>query len=72
MQHNRRKTDIIPEELHAHKPEQRRKAFWIGFAIIVSVAVGAIFWVTWGLQARERQYVANLQKRMELLASSQV
>lgn len=72
MQHNRRKTDIIPEELHAHKPEQRRKAFWIGFAIIVSVAVGAIFWVAWGLQARERQYVANLQKRMELLASSQV
>lgn len=72
MQYNRRKTDIIPEELHALKPEQRRKAFWIGMAIIASVAVGAILWVAWGLQARERQYVANLQKRMELLASSQV
>lgn len=72
MQYNRRKTDLIPEELHALKPEQRRKAFWIGMAIIASVAVGAMLWVAWGLQERERQYVANLQKRMELLASSQV
>lgn len=72
MQHYRRKTDIIPEELHTFKPAQRRKAFWIGLAIIISVAVGAALWVAWGLQERERQYVANLQKRMELLASSQV
>lgn len=72
MQQYRRKTDIIPEELHALKPEQRRKAFWIGMAIIASVAICAIFWVAWGLQSRERQYVENLQKRMELLASSQV
>ncbi|MHB8709461.1 MAG: HD domain-containing phosphohydrolase [Desulfuromonadales bacterium] len=72
MQQYRRKTDIIPEELHTFKPAQRRKAFWIGLAIIISVAVGAALWVAWGLQERERQYVANLQKRMELLASSQV
>jgi PAS domain S-box-containing protein len=68
----RRKTDKIPEELHTYKPEQRRKAFWIGLAIIASVAVGAVLWVAWGLQERERQYVANLQGRLELLASSQV
>lgn len=72
QQYNRRKTDIVPEELHTLKPEQRRKAFWTGMAIIASVALGAILWVGWGLQAREREYVANLQKRMELLASSQV
>jgi len=72
MQQLRRKTDIIPEELHTIKPAQRRKAFWIGMAIIASVAIGAILWVAWGLQERERQYVAGLQKRMELLASSQV
>lgn len=72
MQQYRRKTDIIPEELHTIKPAQRRKAFWIGMAIIASVAIGAILWVAWGLQERERQYVTNLQKRMELLASSQV
>lgn len=72
MQQYRRKTDIVPEELHTLKPEQRRKAFWIGLAIIASVAIGAVLWVAWGLQARERQYVVNLQKRMELLASSQV
>lgn len=71
MQQYRRKTDIIPEELHTIKPAQRRKAFWIGMAIIASVAIGAILWVAWGLQERERQYVANLQKRMGLLATSQ-
>ncbi|NJC87940.1 MAG: PAS domain S-box protein [Desulfuromonas sp.] len=69
---NRRKTDRIAQELHTLKPEQRRRAFWLGMAIIASIAVCAILWVAWGLQERERQYVANLQKRMELLASSQV
>ncbi|TLM64975.1 MAG: PAS domain S-box protein [Deltaproteobacteria bacterium] len=71
-QRNRRKTDRIAQELHTLKPEQRRKAFWVGMAIIASIAVCAVLWVAWGLQQRERQYVANLQKRMELLASSQV
>ena len=63
----RRKTDFIPKELHTFKPEQRRKAFWVGLAIIASVAVGAALWVAWGVQERERQYVGNLQKRMDLL-----
>lgn len=71
MQQLRRKTDMIPEELHTIKPAQRRKAFWIGMAIILSVAIGASLWVAWGLRERERQYVINLQQRMELLASSQ-
>jgi PAS domain S-box-containing protein len=31
-----------------------------------------VLWTAWGLDSRERQYVANLQKRMELLASAQV
>lgn len=69
--YNRRKTDILPEELHALKPEKRRRAFWLGMAIIAAVAVGAMLWTAWGLKSRERQYVTNLQKRLELLAISQ-
>ena len=69
---HRRKTDFIPEELHTFKPAQRRKAFWVGLAIIASVAICAVFWVAWGLQERERHYVTNLQSRLELLASAQV
>lgn len=72
LQHNRRKTDIIPEDLHTLKPEKRRKAFWLGMGIIAVVAIGAMIWTAWGLQSREQQYVDNLQKRMELLAASQV
>jgi len=72
QQYNRRKTDILPEELHALKPEKRRKAFWLGMIIIAVVAVGAMLWTAWGLKSREREYVTNLQKRIELLASSQV
>ncbi len=72
QQYNRRKTDILPEELHALKPEKRRRAFWLGMAIIAAVAIGAILWTAWGLKSRENQYVAHLQKRLVLLASSQV
>ena len=72
QQYSRRKTDILPEELHALKPENRRRAFWLGMAIIAAVAIGAILWTAWGLKSREHQYVAHLQKRLELLASSQV
>ncbi len=68
----RRNTDKLPEDCHVFRPEQRRRAFWVGLAIIASVAVGALLWVAWGVQERERQYVAGLQNRLELLASSQV
>jgi PAS domain S-box-containing protein len=60
------------DPFQAYHPERRRKPFWIGLALIVSVALGAVLWMAWGLQDRERQYEVNLQKRMELLASSQV
>ena len=72
QQQYRRKTDILPEELHTFKPEKRRKAFWLGMGIIAVVAVGAMVWTAWALKSREREYVISLQKRIELLASSQV
>ena len=42
----RRKTDKIPEELHTFKPEQRRKAFWVGLATYV---IGFIIILAQGL-----------------------
>lgn len=72
MQQNHPQADVIHEKVPTLKPIQRRRAFWIGLAIIATVAAGAALWVAWGLQERERQYEASLQKRMELLASSQV
>ncbi len=52
--------------------EPRKKTFWIGIGIIAVVAVAAIVWVAWGLQSREREFEANLNKRLELMAGSQV
>lgn len=69
---NRRKTDVLPADLNAYKPEQRRRVFWAGMAVIAFVAIGAVLWVVWGLHERERQYVDGLEKRLELLASAQV
>lgn len=53
-------------------PDSRKKAFWTGLAIIAVVAVAVVVWVAWGLKAREREFEANLQKRLELMAASQV
>jgi PAS domain S-box-containing protein len=46
--------------------------FWFGLGIIILVVIAATAWVVWGLQLREREFEANLQKRLELMASSQV
>ena len=50
----------------------RKKVFWIGLGIIAVVTIAAIIWVAWGLKLREREFEANLQKRLELMAASQV
>ena len=50
----------------------RKKVFWFGLGIIILVVIAATVWVAWGLQLREREFEANLQKRLELMASSQV
>lgn len=54
------------------QPESMRKTFWIGLAIILVVAVSAVVWTYWASGMREREFEANLQKRLELLAGSQV
>jgi len=55
-----------------YKPEQRKKALWVGIAIIAVAALAAILWVFWGLSAKEKEFEANIQKRLELMAASQV
>ncbi len=50
----------------------RKKIFWFGLGIIILVVIAATVWVAWGLQLREREFEANMQKRLELMASSQV
>ncbi|MGK2945871.1 MAG: HD domain-containing phosphohydrolase [Desulfuromonadales bacterium] len=55
-----------------YQPESRKMVFWIGLGIIAAVTIAAIIWVAWGLKLREREFEANLQKRLELMAASQV
>lgn len=50
----------------------RKKAFWTGLTIIALVALVAVVWVIWGLKGREQEFEVNLEKRLELLAVSQV
>jgi len=50
----------------------RKKVFWFGLGIIILVMIAAIVWVAWGSQLREREFEVNLQKRLQLMASSQV
>lgn len=61
-----------PSILESCQPGSRRKTFWIGLAIIAVVAIVAIAWVAWGLKERETEFEANLQKRLDLMAASQV
>lgn len=61
-----------PSILESCQPGSRRKTFWIGLAIIAVVAFVAIAWVAWGLKGRETEFEANLQKRLDLMAASQV
>ena len=55
-----------------YQSEPRKKAFFVGLGIIAVVAVAAIIWVAWGLQSKEQEFEANLQKRLELMAATQV
>lgn len=55
-----------------YQAEPRKKAFWVGLGIIAVVAVAATLWVVWGLKASEREFETNLQKRLDLMAASQV
>lgn len=55
-----------------NRPRTLRKAFWIGLGIIVVVGCTALLWANWGVHVREREFEANLQKRMHLIAGSQV
>ncbi|MCK4509075.1 MAG: PAS domain-containing protein [Desulfuromonadales bacterium] len=58
----------IPE----YQAEPKKRVFWFGFGIIAVVAVVAIIWVSWGLKSKEQEFEANLQKRLELMAATQV
>lgn len=55
-----------------YQPESGKKVFWVGLGIIVVVAVAAIIWVSWGLKSREQEFEVNLQRRLELMAATQV
>ncbi len=73
MQENDMKLTIsgsatIPE----YQSEPRKKVFWIGLGIIALVAVTAIIWVSWGLKSKGQEFEVNLQKRLELMAATQV
>ncbi|TNF49190.1 MAG: PAS domain S-box protein [Deltaproteobacteria bacterium] len=61
-----------PAAAREYPTASRKKVFWFGLGIIVLVVIAATVWVSWGLQLRERAFEANLQKRLELMASSQV
>ncbi len=45
---------------------------WFGLGSIILVVIAGVVWVTWGTQLREREFEENLQKRLKLMASSQV
>lgn len=73
MQSREMKTTISSAALNSEfTPESRKKAFWTGLIIIAVVAVAAVIWVIWGLKGRGQEFEANLEKRLELMAASQV
>jgi PAS domain S-box-containing protein len=61
-----------PSVLAKYQPGSRRKTFWVGLAIIAAVAFAIILWVAWGVKDRESEFEVNMQKRLELMADSQV
>ncbi len=65
-------TISAPVTLRDYPVTPRKKVFWFGLGTIVLVVIAAVIWVAWGIQLREREFEANLQKRLELMASSQV
>lgn len=58
--------------LEDYQPGSRKKTFWVGLGIIVVVAIAALGWVAVGLNKREAEFETNLQKRLELMALSQL
>ncbi|MEJ2471721.1 MAG: hypothetical protein P8Y96_11480 [Desulfuromonadales bacterium] len=73
MQANHNKLTLSdPSILESIQPGSRKKALWAGLAVIVVVAIAAMIWVVVGLQGREKEFEADLQKRLELMAVSQV
>src|SRR5210317_276171 len=60
------------ENIPGFKHEPSKKAFWVGLAIIAAVAMVAYIWVVVALKSRETGFEANLQKRLDLMAASQV
>lgn len=61
-----------PAILEKYQPGSRRKTFWAGLVLIALVALVTIVWVAWGIKGRETEFESNLQKRLELMAGSQV
>ena len=53
-------------------PALQKKAFWLGLGMIALVAIAAVVWVFWGLQAREREFLQQLEERLMLMASSEI
>ena len=60
------------EKIPGCKHELSKKVFWIGLAIIATVAIVAFIWVAVALKSRETEFETNLQKRLDLMAASQV
>lgn len=50
----------------------QKRAFWLGLSLIAVVAVAAILWVIWGLQAREREFSDHMEKRLSLMTASEM
>lgn len=72
QQVNNKSTGVIDQGVESYKPGPRKKAFWLGLAIIAVVAVAALVWVFWGLKGREAEFEATLQKRLDLMSGAQV
>ena len=73
MQDNEKKPTFSGSaKLPGFQNEPSKKAFWAGLAMIAVVAIAAVAWVAWGLKSQEQEFEANMHKRLELMAASQV
>jgi len=62
---------VETEIVTSFTPGLQKRAFWLGLSLIAVVAIAAVLWVMWGLQARERQFSDHLEKRLSLMAASE-
>ena len=74
QQTSKQQMEIIPgvESSAPYAPGLRKTAFWLGLCIIAVAALAAVVWVVWGLQTREREFAEHLEKRLALMAASEV